>query len=54
MTHRDPAASLQGELHWELEEDGSTRPDLPLHLPVPHVLILVVQLKKKKSGILYI
>lgn len=46
MTHRDPPAGLQDKLDRELEEDGSTRPDLPLHLPVPHVLILMVQLKK--------
>lgn len=46
MTHRDSPAGLQGELHWELEKDGSTRPDLPPYLPVPHVLILMVQLRK--------
>lgn len=43
--YRDPLAGLQGELHWELEEDGSTRSHLPLQLPVPQVLILTVGYK---------
>lgn len=42
--HRDPLAGLQSELHWELEDDGSIRSHLPLHLPVPQVLILMVEL----------
>ncbi|TNN53208.1 hypothetical protein EYF80_036569 [Liparis tanakae] len=30
----------QGELYRELEDDRSSGPHLPLHLPVPHALIL--------------
>ena len=43
LSYRHPVSGLQGEFHRELEDDWSTGSDLPLQLPVPQVLILMVE-----------